>query len=143
MSQATAQAEERRIRELINCLPDEQRLAIYTEIEKQIKDPDTYAALNFLFIAGLHHFYLGKWRRGLINLAIFWVGLAILIIDVFGIYVPMMDWSRLLLSLSSWQLGLGLLVGISILELYELFRSQGIVQDYNNQVMAAIYQETV
>ena len=143
MSSEKAQAEEKRIRELINCLPDEDRHALYAAIEKQLKDPDTYAALNFLFIAGLHHFYLGKWRRGLVNIAVFCLGSAMLIIDLFGIYVPMIDQSSLVLALSSWQLGLGLLVGISVLELYELFRSQGIVQNYNNQVMTTSYQEMV
>lgn len=34
-----------------------------------------------------------------------------------------------------WPLGLGLIVLISVLELWALVRSQVIVQDYNNRVL--------
>jgi len=37
-------------------------------------------------------------------------------------------------------MGLGVIVGVSALEVYALFRSQLIVQDYNNQVMRVTLQ---
>lgn len=116
------QAEEERIRKLVRALPDDQRLQFFTQAEKNLKDPDTYAALNYLFIAGLHHFYLGKWVRGSVNLFIFLMGVVFLFT---GLAV----------------IGLLLLVGISLVELKALFKSQKLIQEYNNGVMEAIYRE--
>ncbi|HEY0731357.1 MAG TPA: hypothetical protein VGD33_02965, partial [Chitinophagaceae bacterium] len=87
-----------------------------------LKDPDTYATLNYLFIAGLHHFYLGKWVRGLVNLSIF----------LFGV---------LLLFTGLALAGVFLLIVITVVELKALFKSQTIIQEYNNDIMDAIYRE--
>ena len=54
--EAVLEAEER-IRKLVRELPDEKRLLFFQQAEKDLKDPDTYAALNALFVAGLHHFH--------------------------------------------------------------------------------------
>ena len=64
-SKEAVQEEEERLRKLVRELPDDKRLQFFQQVETDLKDPDTYATLNFLFIAGLHHFYLGKWFRGL------------------------------------------------------------------------------
>ena len=40
-----------------------------------------------------------------------------------------------------WQLGVGIIVAITVFEFYELFRSQTIVQHYNNELMQKIYNE--
>lgn len=122
MNKEQLEQEEERIRGLVRELPEEQRAAFYQQAEKQLKDPDTYATLNYIFIAGLHHFYLGKWGRGLINIIIFWFGVALLF---------------------SSHTGLGALVilAISVIELYELFRSQSIVLQHNNALMLDIYQQ--
>ncbi len=58
------------LREQIALLPQEQRKHFYQRWQKQVKDPDSYAVLNYLLLAGLHHFYLGKWLRGAVNLLI-------------------------------------------------------------------------
>ena len=115
-------AKEEALRHQLRELPAEQRLAFFNALEPQLKDPDTYSVLNFLFIAGLHHFYLGKWQRGIINILIFWLGIGLLFtpISVLGIVV---------------------VASITALELYDLFRSQVIVQDYNNTVMARLYEQ--
>ena len=116
------QEDEERIRQLVRELPDDKRLIFFKQIEKGLKDPDTYATLNFLFIAGLHHFYLGKWVRGLINIIIFLIG----VFFVFAGFVGM---------------GIFILIAISVIELKALFKAQLIVQDYNNEVMKMIYRE--
>ena len=116
------QEDEERIRKLVRELPDDKRLIFFKQIEKDLKDPDTYATLNFLFIAGLHHFYLGKWVRGLINIIIFLIG----VFFVFAGFVGM---------------GIFILIAISAIELKALFKAQLIVQDYNNEVMKMIYRE--
>ena len=116
------QEEEEHIRKLVRELPDDKRLLFFQQVEKNLKDPDTYATLNYLFIAGLHHFYLGKWARGLINLFIFLMGVVLLFT---GLAI----------------IGVLLIIAISLVELKALFKSQIIIQDYNNNVMAAIYRE--
>ena len=60
--------EENELRLRIAALSVEQKRLYYAQELQQIKDPDTYAALNWFFIAGLHHFYLGKWQKGVMNL---------------------------------------------------------------------------
>ncbi|ASP37935.1 hypothetical protein CHH28_04245 [Bacterioplanes sanyensis] len=121
-SQQLIDEEEERIRQLVRKLPDEQRASFYRQTEQQLKDPDTYATLNYIFIAGLHHFYLGKWTRGIINIVIFWLGVALL-------FSPLL-----------W-LGILVIIAISVFELYELFRAQRIVQEHNNALMLDIYQQ--
>ncbi|WP_121626932.1 TM2 domain-containing protein [Poseidonibacter antarcticus] len=118
MNNDDVKKEEELLRNKILLLSDENRKVFYENVEKQIKDPDTYAALNFLFLTGIHHFYLQKWLKGTINLSLFVFGLILL----FG-------------STFSYGFGLGILLAVFILELNELFRSQIIVQDYNNKVL--------
>ncbi len=118
------QAEEERIRQWVRELPDDKRLAFFKQAEKSLKDPDTYATLNYLFIAGLHHFYLGKWIRGSINLLIFVAGVLCIFTGLTG-------------------LGILILIAISAVELKALFKAQLVIQDYNNAVMQAIYREIV
>ena len=118
------QAEEERIRQWVRELPDDKRMAFFKQAEKSLKDPDTYATLNYLFIAGLHHFYLGKWIRGSINLLIFVAGVLCIFTGLTG-------------------LGILILIAISAVELKALFKAQLVIQDYNNRVMQAIYREIV
>ena len=124
MSKEAVQEQEESIRKMVRELSDEMRLSFFKESEKKLKDPDTYAALKYLFITGLHHFYLGKWGRGLMNIVVFWIGVFILFTDYIGIGVLM-------------------IITISIFELYELFKSQTIVQEHNNGVMEEIYRNIV
>ena len=42
------------------------RKKFYTLYSTLLKDPDTYAVLNFFFLTGLHHFYLGRTQAGLL-----------------------------------------------------------------------------
>jgi len=119
LKQNEVDAREEELRLQVRELPDEKRKTFYERAEKELKDPDTFAVLNYLFIAGLHHFYLGRWLRGLINLAVFSA----------GIY---------LIYLEQWKNGLIVIVIITLLELYALFRSQIIVKHYNNRISTDI-----
>lgn len=116
--------DEERIRRWVRELPDEQRLRFFKQTEQRLKDPDTYATLNYLFIAGLHHFYLQKWVRGSINLSIFLLGVMLLFT---GLAV----------------LGVIVLIAITVVELKALFKSQQVIQEYNNAVMEAVYREII
>jgi hypothetical protein len=109
------QAEEESIRLAVRALPDEQRLAFYTQMADELKDPDTYAMLNYFFLTGLHHMYLGRYTRGAINLCLLLAGLA-------------------LAASGAWLFGVLVVLFILCVELLALFRSQVVVQDYNNTV---------
>jgi TM2 domain-containing membrane protein YozV len=124
LSEAEVNEEEERIRQRVRQLPDDKRFVFFRKTEKQLKDPDTYATLNYLFIAGLHHFYLGNWVRGLFNLAVFLTGMVMLFTPLF---IP----------------GILLIITISAVELFALFKAQVIVQAHNNAIMNRIYQEII
>jgi len=119
LKQPEVDAREEELRLQVRELPDEKRKTFYERAEKELKDPDTFAVLNYLFIAGLHHFYLGRWLRGLINLAVFSAGIYLIYLD-------------------QWKNGLIVIGIITVLELYALFRSQIIVKHYNNRISTAI-----
>ena len=106
---------EEELRKKIQSLDDDTKRKFYKIVKKKVKDPDTYAALNWFFITGLHHFYLGKWLMGFIDLSVLVVGI-------------------LLMFLGQFELGIFLLVLISLNELWALFRSQIIIQDWKNQI---------
>ncbi|MDV6347945.1 TM2 domain-containing protein [Nitrosomonas sp. Is35] len=120
-SQGAIREDEERIRQRVRALPDDKRLQFFTQAEQELKDPDTYAVLNYLFVAGLHHFYLGKSLRGTINLCIFITGTVMLFTGLAGF-------------------GLLLIIAITVVELRDLFNSQSVVQDYNNEVIERIYR---
>jgi len=122
LSQETIDQEEELIRQSISQLSDNERKEYFHTVKSQIKDPDTYAVLNWFFMAGLHHFYLGYRLRGCVHLSIFIVGLALIFAGL-------------------ESLGILIIVGISIVELYALFQSQLIVQNYNNQLMQKALDE--
>jgi len=109
------QAEEEALRQRASALPDASRKAFYEAAREALKDPDTYAALNWFFIVGLHHFYLGRWWRGALDLLLFAAGIT------------------LLFAGQPW-LGAALILAVSVVELGALFRAQIIVQDWNNSV---------
>ncbi len=103
-------------------LTPELKKLYFKRYKEKIKDPDTYAVLNWFFLAGLHHMYLEKYLRGSLNLVLLILGIVLL-------FSPM-------------QLVGVLLVGfILCLELMALFRSQIIVADHNNKVAATLLDE--
>lgn len=114
--------EEESLRNEISQLTDDQRRGVYQYLDVHLKNPDTYAALNYFFICGLHHFYLRKFGRGIINLTIMLVGILLF-------FTPL-----------PW-LGLLFILGISIIEIPQLFRSQRIVYQYNNDCMRLALQQ--
>ncbi len=70
MTEEMLRQEEEALREQIYQLSAAQKKQYYALEVAQVKDPDTYAALNWAFVAGLHHFYLGRWLRGLFNIVL-------------------------------------------------------------------------
>jgi TM2 domain-containing membrane protein YozV len=114
---------EERLRLRVRELPDYQRQLYFKWAKSRIKDPDTYAVLNFVCIAGLHHFYLGRWGRGFVNITVFLGGVVLLLIGSF------------VLNLKYFGIGVAVLVTVVLVEIPALFKSQIITQNYNNDVM--------
>ena len=110
------------MKEKVSNLSDEQRKHYYTLLEPALKDHDTYAVLNYLLVAGLHHFYLGKILRGMINLTILTSGIGLI---CFTDYI---------------FVGSLLIIFILIIELLALFRSQVIVMNHNNHLAEEILE---
>ena len=114
-SEEVAQKEDE-LRSEISTLNEEHRKSFYKSFSNNLKDPDTYAVLNFFFITGLHHFYLGNHIQGSINLSGLLAGVILMLGGIEG----------------PWLLGLSIIMLIILIELPALFRSQIIVKNYNN-----------
>ncbi len=123
MDRENLRQEENQLREQIAALSLSQKRQYYALELQHIKDPDTYAALNWAFFAGLHHFYLGKWLRGSLNLILMLVGALLYFTHIFSI------------------IGLALIIFVLIIELPQLFNSQNIIYQYNNQLMRRLLQQ--
>jgi len=123
-------AEEEAIRQEIRALPDNMRVKVFSEANEKIRDPDTYAALNYGLIAGLHHFYLGKYWRAFLEAILFLIG-------VYLIYYGGTTKNGHFLM----YFGIAITVALVVLELVALFRAQIIVQDFNNQKTRAILKK--
>ena len=121
LNQKDVDAEEEQLRQLASGLPDDQRKAFYQEVKRELRDPDTYAALNWFFLAGLHHFYLGRWLNGLIDIGLFILGVILIILG------------------QTWP-GIILILLVTVWEMWALFRAQIIIQDWNNQVYRRLLQ---
>ncbi|BDR13214.1 hypothetical protein [Vibrio sp. STUT-A11] len=109
------------LRKQVNSLPESQKKEFYERQSKKLKDPDTYATLNWFFLGGFHHCYLGKY-------ALFALELTMLIVSIIG----------LVLGHPSAFLILALLV---IYELPQLFFSQKIVRQYNYKLSCEIFND--
>ncbi len=123
MNNEELQQEENLLREQVAALSVAQKRQYYAQELQNIKDPDTYAALNWVCLAGLHHFYLGKWHRGLVNLMLMLIGVFFYISNVFSV------------------LGIVLIPLVFIIELPQLFNSQNIIYQHNNQLMRRLLQQ--
>jgi len=123
MTDESLRQEEEQLREQIAQLNPEQKKCYYALEVEQVKDPDTYAVLNWAFLAGLHHFYLGKWQRGLLNLVLTLIGMIL--------------W----LTISAAIFGGILIALVFIMELPQLFNSQKIVHRYNNELMKRLLKQ--
>jgi len=107
--------DEEALREQIRELSPEQRKTYHRFEKQRLKDPDTYATLNYIFLGGLHHFYLGRIGRGLVNLLLSLTGIVV------WFFMPL--------------LGLALILFVVVIELPQLFKAQRVIYAYNNQTM--------
>ena len=122
IDQESVEDQEEALRLTIRGLAEDKKKLFHQAFSKRVKDPDTYAVLNFFFLAGLHHFYLSRPTRGSINLLTFALGLAMLF---FG----------------SETLGLALIATILLIEFPALFRAQTLVKQHNNHLSTELLSE--
>ena len=120
---------EEHLRLRIRELPDDLKQLYFRQANSRIKDPDTYAVLNYLGIAGLHYFYVGLWSRGFFNLGIFIGGLLLL-----GIGLTTM-------TATCAVAGFMALAAVLLFELPALFNSQVVIQDHNNRIMEQVLDD--
>lgn len=110
--------EEHELREQIRRLSDTQR-QYYLQLESGgLKSPDLYLLLNRLFPLGLHHFYLARWGRGIVNSGLTIGGLTLLLGTGHIVY------------------GLMLLVAMVFIEIPQLLNARHLVHSRNNRYMA-------
>jgi hypothetical protein len=117
----TLEVKEDRLRQQVNKLSDDKKKAYYKALSHRLKDPDTYASINYFFIGGFHHFYLGKYK-------IFAIEFTLLVMSILGfIFVH--------------QYAIYLILLIAVYELPQLFFSQKIARQYNYDVSLQLYHE--
>ena len=114
--------ESQRLKERVRELNDDQRRHYFNLLEPALKDHDTYAVLNYFLLPGLHHFYLGKFFRGSLNLII------------------LITWTSLIFFTKYVFVGTLIIFFILIVELLALFRSQVIVMNHNNHLSKEILE---
>ncbi len=115
LKQLEVDQKEEQLRASMKQLHEEKRAAIYSQFVKECKDPDTYATLNWSLFVGFHHIYLKQYLRAFIDWLCVFIGVFLLFADL--------------------SLGAVFILVITVFELYQLFRSQIIVQDYNNHLL--------
>ncbi|MCF2859128.1 TM2 domain-containing protein [Pseudoalteromonas sp. SMS1] len=118
MDENSLREQEEALRADISSLTPDARKQYYQLEEQLVKDPDTYAVLNYFFAAGLHHFYLGKIARGILNAVLMLIGL-------------------ITFAIGGWVL----IILVIVIELPQLFKSQKIVRKHNIDVMKGVINE--
>lgn len=109
--------EETDLREQVALLSEAQQRE-YERLEKAaLKSPATYALLNWFFPLGAHHFYLHRWVRGVINLAL----------TLASLYLMLIEDSR--------TSGGVLLLAMGIIEIPQLLNYEHLVHAFNIRTM--------
>ncbi|TKB52004.1 hypothetical protein [Ferrimonas aestuarii] len=113
--------QEELMRAQVNALPAAQRKQYFVEQSKQLKDPDTYATLNWLFLGGIHHLYLRRY-------GLFFIEITLLLCSAIAIW-------------QGFDQAAFVICAVVIYELPQLFFSQRIARRYNLQQSALIFQQ--
>ncbi len=109
------------LRKQVNLLPESQRKEFYKRQSEELKDPDTYAALNWLFLGGFHHCYLGKYT-------LFVIELILLSVSIVGFVFGHPSALLILILLVAY-------------ELPQLFFSQKIARQHNYHLSCEIFND--
>ena len=129
----TVEEQEENLRSTAGELEETERKFFFKRFSEEYKDPDTYAVLNFLFVGGLHHFYLKKYLRGFVNLSLSLCGFVLMFTAPFQ---EINDY-----QVGAFKAGILILALVTIIEIPNLFRSQIIAKDFNNRLSLKILDE--
>lgn len=118
---------EEALRAQVNALPEAKKKAFYKAQTLELKDPDTYATLNYFLVGGFHHFYIGNMRTFAIEFGLLVMSILVLIFanDIAFYDLP---------------LGLIFIIALSLYELPQLFFSQKIARLRNLKISQHILQ---
>lgn len=117
---------EEQVRQSEESLGEQQRKQYYASCKNRLKDPDTYATLNYFLTFGLHHFYLGRIDRFTEDM----VGCGVGFFLVLNAWFQVIRWNYIG-GLISFVIGIGILAYFTLTEIIELFKSENIVRTYN------------
>ncbi|ALO45565.1 hypothetical protein [Pseudohongiella spirulinae] len=115
--------EEHEIRDVVRALPATRQYRYHQLEVRLLKRPSTYKALNWLFPMGIHHFYLGRWIRGLITLSL----------TLSGVFM--------IVAMQMTAYGLMLLLATVLIEIPQLLNARLLVHSRNNRIMAACLKQ--
>lgn len=121
-SQKELNLDKTELREQVRLLSENQQVVFNACERAASKRAHTYALLNCGFFLGAHHFYLKRWFRGVINLALGVSALSLL---------------------GSGQILYGsvILLAMAIVEIPQLLNYEHLVHAHNNQVMRQCLQQ--
>ena len=139
------ESQEEELRTSAKGLDETYRKLFFDSVSKKLKDPDTYAVLNWFFITGIHHYYLGKYLRGSVNLVVpvllGFIGSTSTIEPIFPAAIEEMASMAEEEYLGFFEFWLVGTILMALIEVPNLFRSQVIVKDYNNSITAQTFLE--
>ncbi|SHO57371.1 hypothetical protein [Vibrio quintilis] len=116
------EAREEQLRQQVNASSEAVRKAFFREQADQIKDPDTYAVLNYVFIGGFHHLYLGRYKLFAMDILLTMTAMLMFFV---------VDWYRT---------GAAIVIFLCCFELPQLFLSQKIARRRNYQISYEIFE---
>lgn len=117
----TVEKNEDLLRQQLSSLSKEQKKVFYELQSQKLKDPDTYAALNWLFLGGVHHLYLEKY-------ALFAIELMLLTVSIAGFFL-------------GHESSIYIIILLAVYELPQLFFSQKIARQYNYNLSCHLFNE--
>ncbi len=115
------ETKENSLRYQVQALDDARRRYFFDEQSQRVKDPDTYAVLNWFFIGGIHHFYLRQY-------GLFLGEVCCLVLAVIALSIGI-------------AFGWFLVAMLLLVELPQLFYAQKIVRQYNYHISTQILCE--
>ena len=118
------------IQDRVKRLDQAQRMAYFSQVQTELKDDDTYAALLWVFGSlGAHRFYLGQVGHGIFHLL---MGLSGIVAVIAGAVTS-----------SLWVMGLGVLLMVAdwVIWLIDLVGQKKMLRQYNQAVQVRILNE--
>ena len=122
-SQKELNLEEHQLRERVHALTAEERDRYHQLEIPRLRQASTYVMLNTLFPLGIHHLYLGRWGRALLNITLTLAAVLTALVRA--------PWD----TQPNYFLALMMILAMVIIEVPQLMNARLLVQSRNNRVM--------